>query len=311
MEELPKIVIVEGPDGSGKTTLAKHLCSRLGYGYVHMSIPDDPKRPFDYWWRRIYPELHKHPGLVIDRLHWSEALYGSLFRDGTGLSVHDRWVLEGWLLGRGACVVKCQPPLENVLASVAKEPTQPHHGGEMTRAVYSEYNKPWDTTLPVITFDYTVDGPSSKLNPHLCLPRLPSLPLGYPGIGCPVPRAVLVGDRHNLCNLRKMICHDPLVFRSTSGDFLRRALESVGLTLYDYYIINGWQDSRRQPPKPTDIGPLLGSTFIALGKQGEAALAAGGVSSVGNVGHPQWWRRFHHTELEEYGRQICSLIPTT
>ena len=181
----------------------------------------------------------------------------------------------------------------------------------MTRAVYTEYTKPWDTVLPVVTFDYTVDGPSSGLNPFLCLPRLPSLPITYPGIGYPTPRAVLVGDRHNLCNLRKMICHDPLVFRSTSGDFLRRALESAGLTLYDYYIINGWQDSQRQLPKPTDVKPLLGSTFIALGKHGEAALAANEISSSGNVGHPQWWRRFRHKQLEEYGQKICSLIPTT
>jgi len=309
---LPRVIIVEGSDGSGKTTLAGSLSVRLGYGYVHMSTPDDPKRPFDYWWRRIYPELRKYPGLVLDRLHWSEKLYGELFRGGSGLSEHDRWVLEGWLLGRGACVIRCQPPLENVLASVSKDPNQLHHSQEMTRAVYAEYTKSWDTVLPVVTFDYTVDGPSTRLNPHLFLPRIPSLSLVYPGIGYAQPRAVLVGDRHNLCNLKKMICHDPLVFRSTSGDFLRRALQSVGLTLYDYYIINGWTDSEVYlTPEPTDVKPLLGSTFIALGKQGEAALTAGHLPSAGNVGHPQWWRRFHHAELEEYGRQICSLIPTT
>ena len=310
MEELPRVIIVEGVDGSGKTTLARALSARLGYGYVHMSVPDDPRGPFDYWWRRVYPELRKHSGLVIDRLHWSEDVYGGLFRGGSKLTDHDRWVLEGWLLGRGACVIHCQPPLERVLASTSKDVEKRHHS--MSAAVYAGYTKPWDTVLPVVTFDYTVDGPSTKLNPYLVLPRLPSLPLSYPGIGCPVPRAVLVGDRHNLCNSRKLICHDPLVFRSTSGDFLRRALESASLTLYDYYIVNGWTDSGKVlAPEPTDVSPLLGSTFIALGKRGEAALTAGGISSVGNVGHPQWWRRFRHAELEEYGRRICSLTPTT
>ncbi len=35
-----RVVILEGPDGSGKTTLAKELV-KSGFTYKHMGVPDE------------------------------------------------------------------------------------------------------------------------------------------------------------------------------------------------------------------------------------------------------------------------------
>lgn len=145
------IVLLEGPDGGGKTTLAKQL-EAFGFGYVHMSAPEPADQPLDYWFARLG---HVCRPTVVDRMHWSEDVYGSLFRGGSALSDRDRWMLEGWLIAHGTVVVLCMPSLETILENMARDPDGMHHDPEMARRVYEMYNWPWSTELPVIKYDFT------------------------------------------------------------------------------------------------------------------------------------------------------------
>lgn len=152
-----KAVLLEGPDGSGKTRLAEALLEEPGARRVHMSIPDE--RPIDYWWKR-FAEVDTTDGtLVIDRLHWSEDVYGPLFRGGADLTQAEREGLEDWLVEHQCVVVLCLPPYEVAMANVAKAEGDKHHEPIQAMLVWFEYSEPWETTLPVVAYDYTVDSP--------------------------------------------------------------------------------------------------------------------------------------------------------
>lgn len=71
----PKIIILEGCDKTGKTTLAKEICRQLGYKYVKVSNPKgDPYQEY----KKLIKEV-KEPTL-FDRLHIGEPVYGPVMR---------------------------------------------------------------------------------------------------------------------------------------------------------------------------------------------------------------------------------------
>lgn len=79
------IIILEGPDASGKSTLAKKLIE-LNHGgtILHATYRFANKIPVYHGalLRKAY-RLSKHQLVIIDRLHISEYIYAKVFRGGT------------------------------------------------------------------------------------------------------------------------------------------------------------------------------------------------------------------------------------
>lgn len=59
-------IIIEGCDGTGKSTVAKHLCERFGLQYWHESQP----RTFDE-----YKQMLEYGGFVFDRFCFGQFVY--------------------------------------------------------------------------------------------------------------------------------------------------------------------------------------------------------------------------------------------
>ena len=88
-------ILVEGPDGAGKTTLAKKLADAFGYDYYHFSYPKDEAEAvalFDTY----LDFITTHDDCVVDRMFPSTMVYGDILRDRPELtkSQHDRLVFE-------------------------------------------------------------------------------------------------------------------------------------------------------------------------------------------------------------------------
>lgn len=287
------MIVLEGPDGGGKTTLEQFLCERLEIRSVHMGIPEPLNRPLDYWMTRIvdagWPEL-------IDRLHWSEDVYADAFRGGSALSDLDRWQLEGWLLAHAAVIVLCRPSRRAVLQNASVNLSKPHHA--VADEVYDGFCNPWDTRVPQLTYDYELETAGSLL---ARLPREVGLPFDHEGIGTPSPRVVFVADRHGRCDGP---CDSPFVLRSPSGDYLRRALDNAGLDLREYHLLNGWMRGRTLEifPHPRLLS-FQPSVFVALGNQAARALDELGVRHT-QVPHPQYMKRFHAHKVKDYGEML-------
>ncbi len=286
-------IVLEGPDGGGKTTLKDFLCKRLRARSVHMSIPEPLDKPLDYWMGRLreaeWPE-------IIDRLHWSEDVYANLFRGGSRLSDLDRWLLEGWLIAHSAVIVLCRPSRETVLKNTALEPENMHH--DVSAEVYDGFGEPWGSLVPRMFYDY------ERESAYELLCRLPTedgLPFRHEGIGSPNPEVVFVGDRHGGCDGP---CGDPLVFRSPCGDYLRQALDYTGMDLSEYHVLNGWVRGRAVEVYPhPGLMTFKPRVFVAMGEEAGRALSELGVEYQ-QVPHPQYMKRFHARDVEAYGAML-------
>ena len=64
------IVIIEGCDGTGKTTLAKKIAKKFKLKYLHESAP--PKPGYEYYAEKA---LTLPNNCVVDRFHLGECVY--------------------------------------------------------------------------------------------------------------------------------------------------------------------------------------------------------------------------------------------
>jgi len=100
------VIILEGPDGGGKTTLANKLSIMTGYKIAHFSYPrtqDDIDRMYT-----MYVDALKSAGNVIfDRCWYSDMVYGPVMRDGATITYPQMFELERLAARRGAIVVYC------------------------------------------------------------------------------------------------------------------------------------------------------------------------------------------------------------
>lgn len=78
------LIILEGADGTGKTTLAKALCERFNGHYIHNTYRWPKKMPL-YHTAALHRaiKLSQTQLVVIDRLWMSEAIYAEVYRGGS------------------------------------------------------------------------------------------------------------------------------------------------------------------------------------------------------------------------------------
>lgn len=105
------IIILDGPDASGKTTLQEHLVKHYGAIPIHLTYNKDvASRMFDYQTENMLKaiELSQDNLVVVDR-HWiSEKIYAKVFRGGSP------WPMMGQMMDRvwrkhAAIYVMCLP----------------------------------------------------------------------------------------------------------------------------------------------------------------------------------------------------------
>jgi thymidylate kinase len=101
------IFILDGPDGTGKTTLANHMVERLGGKYLHLTYRWKNKI-FDYHTAAIRWALKQSVPVVIDRWWPSEAVYAKAFRGGSAWPMQGR-MCERLALKHGVMYVLCLP----------------------------------------------------------------------------------------------------------------------------------------------------------------------------------------------------------
>jgi len=113
------IIILEGPDGAGKTTLARQVMERYEKetGVTPCYMHGRPRRNVWPWYvaslRRAARESLRRL-VVVDR-HWvSECIYGTVLRNGPAFGANARALHRHWL-HLGAFYVLCAPDAEFIV----------------------------------------------------------------------------------------------------------------------------------------------------------------------------------------------------
>lgn len=160
------IIILEGPDASGKTTLAKFLRDEYHARYFHLT----------YRWRNKMDTYHtaavRHAVrlasegelVVLDRCWPSEAIYADVFRGGTPWPQAGR-ILDRVLLKHSALTIFCLPPSTQTAVerhAAHRDPDHPYDDKTFRGCVQRYLDMFWGnedhTPLPVYTEGYGKNG---------------------------------------------------------------------------------------------------------------------------------------------------------
>lgn len=160
------IVILEGPDGAGKTTLAEALRQRLQGDRMTHVVKHGPYKGLQsedlckIYFRSMSQALTYDDHVIMDRSWLSEPIYGQAYRNGDNrVDMPRRRMLERVALSRGVVVVHCQPAFEACAKAFSSRPGQEYLDNlEQLRHVYDLYaTLKMDTSLPIVHYDYEFD----------------------------------------------------------------------------------------------------------------------------------------------------------
>lgn len=307
------LIILEGPDCAGKTTLAheiEHKLKTMDPGATVMMLHRGPPsgHPLDEY---VAPLLGYRPGdghhIICDRWHLGEVVYPRVIGRKTELTTGVLNYVRLFLQARGALTVIVNPGVDVVMSRYRARGDR-MLTDDQVRAATVEY-----LLSPVLRDAIVTTRPS--VTDIIALARgaeTKALGVGryrlY--VGHTWPRTLLLGDVRvcsgDRCDHTQE--HSPfgtafMPYPATSGDYLMRALgdvppEHVGLSnACDVDDVN-------------DVWWLLGSpATVALGKNAHNRLQTLGVPHA-VVPHPQFVRRFHHAAAAGYGDLIRSVIGT-
>ena len=153
------LLITEGIDGTGKTTLSEYLSNQLKLRYNKENKPE--KEGFPYY---LSKSLKLKDYSITDRFHIGEAVYPKVKNDGRKpLEVWQQQMIERVLLSRGAMIIYCCSSKEQI-EKVYKERGENY----VTIDEYPFLNYHFEQSiasslLPIIRYNYTkVDLKSMK-----------------------------------------------------------------------------------------------------------------------------------------------------
>jgi hypothetical protein len=148
------ITIFEGPDGVGKTTLAKAFAEATGATYVHHGpYPDYTEAMLVSRYREsMAPAVHDLGPIVLDRSWLSEQIYGPMHRGHNRISMDSRIEIESYGARADPLVVVVNAPWAVVAGNyVARKAEEMVSDIASLREIYDLYAKVvMGTSLPVI-----------------------------------------------------------------------------------------------------------------------------------------------------------------
>ena len=109
---MKKIIILEGADGSGKTTLAQRLYYYYGYRTVKTGPPDPTKDVTLSYLSGLIDAVCIPGRTVFDRLHIGEAIYGPLLRGVDRMGIDGLMLIEQFIALNDIALIICSPPWE-------------------------------------------------------------------------------------------------------------------------------------------------------------------------------------------------------
>lgn len=142
------MVIVEGPDGAGKTTLCNRLAEdfplevmdwQVELGISRDDLKDNPTRRYYYALREEFVDENLLPDVIHDRFFFSSLVYGPLMQGNIQMAEEDRKIISRTILAIACPLIVCMPPKPVVVDNVRGEGHQLEGVAEIIEDVYDAY----------------------------------------------------------------------------------------------------------------------------------------------------------------------------
>jgi hypothetical protein len=285
------IIIIEGPDGSGKTTLAKQFIKQIpSLEYRHEGPPPADEDSLTYYSRVL--DSFRGRDMVIDRFALGERVYGPILRDEDTLG-DDGWrMFERVRRALNVTRIVCLPNPDVAWSNWANRAGEYFKGDARYLRSYARFAY-FAQRYEFRTYDYEHEnfaGIRLKVNP--------TLPPG--AIGSPAARVLLIGDQIGSVTGPDL----PFVCKRGSSAYLDRALQLTGISERQLALTNA-----RCPDGSTRILPATNAWGIAW----ERVVALGAIAAqiceeqnmrYEQVPHPQYWKRFRYHDIKTYAELI-------
>ena len=150
------IIIIEGPDGAGKTTLANKIQQQTGYMLLHRSQPkteEEKAKMMDEYLQVIKSGKH----CSLDRCWYSEMVYGPVMRDASVISYPQMYALEQQLAKHGGLVIHCTGPMQDLWKRCMSRGEDYIVDKGVFTEIYDRYDELMNGVphiVPVVTYEY-------------------------------------------------------------------------------------------------------------------------------------------------------------
>jgi hypothetical protein len=302
-----RVVILEGPDGGGKTTLAKKLVER-GFDYKHEG-PPTKKNVIDYYKIKINDALNTKGDTVFDRLWLGERVYGPICRDEDKVGVMGHRLFDRLLASKPILMYYCCPSLETARKNYQIKLNEPSDYLKST----VKWNIVYERYLEVIGFDsfirhynYEEDGDQldQLLKPFDCMRNLPK-----GTIGSTTAKYLFVADKPN-----SMFADFPFFETNNSSGYFNEALEWAGVKESDLAISNAY-DHTGKPHSLREMAQSLPKLekLIIMSSSARSWYFKETKDSINSLkvnftDHPSYLKRFKGHNPSIMGRLIKEII---
>lgn len=291
------IVILEGPDGAGKTTLARQLQETFKLEYHHEGPPPPGEHPLWYYGRTLASFRGRR--IVLDRFALGERVYGPSLRGVDRLGAEGWQVFSRLTAALSAIQIIVLPPPQLCEERWRNSPkAELFDDVLLLYRTYAEFAYLATTDFAFKTYDPTRTAFADLTygwDEALVQPPLPPGVIGYP-----CATTLLVGDRVGPTYGVDL----PFFDSRGSSQYLTHALHHAGFCEYELAWINAHDAEGRvnQLPRTNGQGVEF-EQVLALGENAAAVCAAQALN-FRTVSHPQYWKRFHHRDIDGYAAEL-------
>ena len=322
------LLLLEGPDGGGKSTLAATIAhfaeaSGITTAIRHTGAPDPPGRcPFSEYEARLDNDdlakaVHSISELLIlDRHHTGEQVYGPMFRGRSRLTDNGMYHIELAIEALACVKLLVLPPVDLILKRLKER--KPADLSEFDKEFLDverlESTWSWYASYgPSNGYDLISDGTADLpglINLLRFKTHTAAFTRQYSGgtyIGCLAPQVLACGDIRGAGRFARKDLTRPFTPTTSGGssnyllttlresEFRRRVgvvnVNDPAVRIRQLYVALSW-------PK-----------VVALGENASATLRAEGINHV-KIPHPAWASRFRHNDREWYAARLADAVKT-